>query len=133
MDTGIFNNISYNKTILVIEDENELCELLRDELSSLGYRVAMAANGVEGLERLQSIEPDLIICDRAMPAMTGLELLERIRGVYPQYLDIPFVFLTALTGERDKQNVMHLKPWAYLGKPLDFEVLRQTIERALEG
>ncbi|MBU0799685.1 MAG: response regulator, partial [Alphaproteobacteria bacterium] len=56
-----------NKTILVVEDEISLCELLEDELGAMGYRVVVASNGLEGLERLQEVEPDLIICDRAMP------------------------------------------------------------------
>jgi len=118
-------------TILVVEDEDSLCELLSDELGSLGYRVSVARNGLEGLAKLQEIEPDLIICDRAMPAMTGYELLERIRGVFPQYRDLPFIFLTALTAESDKDAVSALKPSAYLEKPLDFEELRRTIEHIL--
>ena len=120
------------KTILVIEDEESLCELMEDELTSVGFNVVTAHNGLEGLEKLQSVQPDLIICDRAMPAMTGYELLERIRGVYPQYKDVPFIFLTALTDQRDRQAVKPLKPTAYLEKPLDFDKLMDTIEKALK-
>lgn len=119
------------RTILIIEDEESLCELLYDELTSLGYKVATARNGLEGLKTLQNIEPDLIICDRAMPTMTGYELLERIRGVYPQYRNLPFIFLTALTSPNDRLAVEALSPTAYLEKPLDFDVLRLTIEKAL--
>lgn len=119
-----------NQTILVIEDEASLCELLQDELSAEGFRVIVANNGLEGLDKLQDVEPDLIICDRAMPAMTGYELLERIRGIFPQYGAVPFIFLTALTDPKDKQAVAPLKPFAYLEKPLDFQELMDTIERA---
>ena len=120
-----------NKTILVVEDEVSLCELLQDELGALGFRVVIASNGLEGLAKLQEVEPDLIICDRAMPAMTGYELLERIRGIFPQYGSVPFIFLTALTDPKDKQAVQGLSPFAYLEKPLDFQVLVETIERAI--
>lgn len=120
-----------NKTILVVEDEISLCELLQDELGAMGFRVVVASNGLEGLERLQEVEPDLIICDRAMPTMTGYELLERIRGIFPQYGSVPFIFLTALTDPKDKQAVAPLRPFAYLEKPLDFQVLVDTIDRAL--
>lgn len=123
--------MSVPKTILVIEDEAPLCDLIRDELSSIGYKVVTASNGIEGLDKLQITEPDLIICDRAMPAMTGYELLERIRGIYPQYRDVPFIFLTALSDHRDKMAVMPLKPAAYLEKPLDFDILIKTIEENL--
>lgn len=119
------------KTILVIEDEESLCELMQDVISGMGYRVVVAYNGLDGLEMMQSSEPDLIICDRAMPAMTGYELLERIRGVYPQYRDVPFIFLTALTDPADRESVSHLAPAAYLEKPLDFDDLRKIIEKCL--
>jgi CheY-like chemotaxis protein len=118
------------KTILIVEDEESLREILQDELTAIGYKVAVARNGVEGLARLQDIEPDLIICDRNMPSMNGYELLERIRGVYPQYRTLPFIFLTALTDAADKQAVGPLRPTAYLEKPLDFDLLRATIEKA---
>lgn len=117
--------------ILVIEDEASLAELLRDELTAKGFRVSIASNGVEGLQRLHDISPDLIICDRAMPAMSGGELLERIRGVFPQYRDIPFIFLTALTDPQDKESVSGLMPTAYLEKPLDFDLLLKTIDDSL--
>lgn len=121
------------KSILIIEDEEALCEILQEELSAVGYKVTIARNGLDGLSRLQEIEPDLIVCDRNMPGMSGHELLERLRNVYPQYKAMPFIFLTALSNPADKQAVAHLKPYAYLEKPLDFNLLRQTIERALAG
>jgi len=117
------------KTILVIEDESDLRELLDEELSAAGFRVVTAGDGLEGLAKIQDTEPDLVICDRAMPAMTGYELLDRLRGVYPQYRDMPFIFLTALTDARDRESVRHLSPAAYLEKPLDFETLIQTVQK----
>jgi len=119
------------KTILVIEDEKELCEILKDELGSQGYKVEIALNGQEGLNKLQDVEPDLIICDRSMPQMTGYQLLERLRGAYPQYRKLPFIFLTALSDPRDRHSVDHLNPTAYLEKPIDFNKLSATIKKAL--
>lgn len=116
------------KTILVIEDEQELLNLLEEELTLEGYKVHTARNGEEGLDRLQEIEPDLIICDRAMPVMSGFELLERMRGIYPQYNNLPFVFLTALSDARDKYSVTHLNPSAYIEKPVDFKNLIETVQ-----
>lgn len=120
-----------SKTILIIEDEKELCEILQDELSSQGYKVVVAMNGQEGLEKLQEIQPDMIICDRSMPVMTGYQLLERIRGAYPQYRNMPFIFLTALTDPRDQMSVKHLEPTAYLAKPINFDLLSDTIKNIL--
>lgn len=133
MSLGISSYSSQRRksTILVIEDEEALSTLLRDELSSCGYRVVLARDGLEGLSQIQNAEPDLIICDRAMPQMTGTQLLERLRGVYPQYSAVPFIFMTALTSPHDRESVRGLGPFAYLEKPLDFGLLRQTIKKAL--
>lgn len=125
-------NISRKKTILVVEDEPDLRDLLFDELKALGYNVALAANGQEGLDKMQETEPDLILCDRSMPEMSGYEMLERIRGIYPQYKDVPFVFITALTDARDKFAVSDLEPAGYLEKPIDFDHLQKFIEDKIQ-
>lgn len=116
-----------NKTILIVEDERELLHILNDDLSSRGYKVELARNGQEGLEKLQVTEPDLVICDRAMPVMSGYQFLERLRGSYPQYNNLPFIFLTALTDPRDRHSVDHLNPTSYLEKPVDLEKLAKSI------
>jgi DNA-binding response OmpR family regulator len=118
-------------TILIIEDEIYLRELMEDELSSMGFRVICAGDGQDGLDKIHDDQPDLIICDRMMPSMTGSELLTMMRGIFPQYSDIPFIFLTALSSQNDRDQVAELKPYAYLYKPLDFDVLFSTIESAL--
>ncbi len=119
------------KIILLVEDEKELCDILQDELGAQGYMVVTARNGEEGLKKLQEVEPHLIICDRAMPIMSGYQLLERIRGSYPQYNDLPFIFLTAMSDPRDRHSVSHLEPTAYIEKPVDFDRLSQAIRKAL--
>lgn len=119
------------KSVLIIEDELGLRDLLVDEISAAGYRPLIASNGQEGLDTILSKEPDLVICDRAMPHMSGFELLRRLRGTFPQYRDLPFIFLTALADERDKIAAEELTPSAYLTKPVDFKLLQTTISRAI--
>lgn len=121
------------KTILVVEDERELLSILCDDLSSRGYNVEVARNGQEGLEKLQTVEPDVVICDRAMPVMSGYQFLERLRGAYPQYNHLPFIFLTALADPRDRHSVDHLHPTSYLEKPVDLEKLAGAITSALKS
>ena len=113
--------------VLLIEDEAPLREMLLDELTVQGHNVIEAANGEEGLQKFLENEPDIVLCDRAMPGMSGYEVLARIRGAHPQYNDVPFVFLTALTDPRDKAAVEHLKPAAYIEKPVDFDMLSKKI------
>lgn len=117
--------------ILLIEDEPQVREMLQDELSVRGHKVIEAANGIEGLKMLVANEPDLVLCDRAMPGMSGYEVLERIRGTYPQFSDIPFVFLTALSDPRDRMAVDHLRPSGYINKPVDFNMLGKQIDSLL--
>lgn len=124
--------MSSAKKVLVVEDERELCSILYDDLSSRGYEVELARNGQEGLEKLQILEPDIIICDRAMPVMSGYQMLERIRGSYPQYKNLPIIFLTALADPRDRHSVEHLQPSGYLEKPVDLEKLASTIADILK-
>lgn len=118
--------------ILLIEDEAPVREMLLDELTVQGHKVVEAANGEEGLQKFLELEPDLVLCDRAMPGMSGYEVLERIRGAHPQFEDVPFIFLTALTDPRDKAAVEHLKPAAYIEKPVDFEMLSEQINLLLK-
>ena len=117
--------------ILLIEDEPQVREMLVDELAERGHSVIEAANGEEGLRILIDAEPDLVLCDRAMPGMSGYDVLERLRGAYPQYDEVPFVFLTALTDPRDKAAVEHLRPAAYINKPVDFGSLNDKINSLL--
>ena len=116
-----------NTKILLIEDEAAVREMLVDELSIQGYTVVEASNGEEGLKKFLDNVPDLVICDRAMPGMSGYDVLERIRKTYPQHDKVPFVFLTALADPRDKSAVEHLYPAAYLEKPVDFNMLAEKI------
>ena len=118
--------------ILLIEDETPVREMLLDELRDQGHTVLEAQSGEEGLKLLLELEPDLVLCDRVMPGMSGFDLLARVRGAYPQYRDLPFIFLTALSDPRDKAAVEHLEPAGYLTKPIDFEVLSEKVDALLK-
>ena len=117
--------------ILLIEDEVDVLEMLVDELSAQGHETTEATNGEDGLKKILEAPPDLVLCDRDMPGMSGYNLLKRIRNDYPQYNNLPFVFLTALTDPRDKAAVEHLRPSAYIEKPVDFNLLAEKIGELL--
>lgn len=117
-----------NIKILLIEDEAAVREMLTDELSVQGHIVVEAVNGEEGLKKFLEVKPDLVLCDRAMPGMSGYDVLDCIRRMHPQHANIPFVFLTALTDPRDKMGVEHLYPTAYIEKPVDFNMLTEKIK-----
>lgn len=118
--------------ILVIEDEAAVLEMLSDELGVQGHAVIEARNGEEGLQKFVDEKPDLVLCDRDMPKMSGYDLLTTVREKHADMGGIPFVFLTALSDPRDKAAVAHLNPAGYIEKPLDFNLLAEKIEELLK-
>lgn len=114
--------------ILCIDDEVDFRENLVEFLEDLGHAVVEADDGARGLKIVQAQRPDLIICDRSMPNMTGTELLETLRKDGTTPASLPFLFLTALDDRRDRQAVAHLAPTQYLTKPVDFGRLQALIE-----
>lgn len=68
-----------SKRILVVDDESTITELIEVLLSGEGYEVATASNGTDGLEKVDSVNPDLIITDISMPDMEGVEFISRLR------------------------------------------------------
>ena len=122
------------RRILVIEDEEALLDDLVDLLRSApeGYEVLEAPEGRTGLALIEARRPDLVICDRLMPAMAGHEVLEALRARDPEFVGMPFVFLTALTDARDREAVAALNPTLYLSKPIDHGALLRAIAALLE-
>jgi DNA-binding response OmpR family regulator len=114
------------KKILVVDDEENIRELYRDELSEEGYRVELAENGQDALTRFESFKPDLVTLDVMMPGMNGIEVLRRIREKNPS---VPVLLLTAFGEFRQDFNT-----WAsdaYIVKSADVTELKQTIRRLL--
>ena len=66
--------------VLVIEDESHVAELLADVLSDEGYRVAIATDGLRGLEYVERYQPRLVLCDVMLPGLSGLEVVNRLRA-----------------------------------------------------
>ncbi|MCW1412498.1 response regulator [Rhizobium sp. 1AS11] len=115
-------------TVLCVEDEVEIRNLLVEELNEAGYKTLEASNGAEGLEMILSKWPDIVISDISMPVMDGHQLLAEIQINHPELSNIPFILRTALT---DRENTLAgLRGGAadYLTKPLDFDLLLAKLE-----
>lgn len=113
-------------TILVVDDEESIRLLLQEELNDLGYRVLLAADAHEALERLEGEIPDLITIDIKMPGMDGIELLRHIRMTHR---DLPVVLYTAY-GEY-KGDFATWASDAYVTKSADLTGLADTIRKLL--
>lgn len=118
-------------TILVVDDNEELLGFLKDTLS-LDYRIMEANNGEEALEKVQDTIPDLIISDVMMPVMDGMQLCENIKSDI-NYSHIPFILLTAKTGDENKVAGTSIGADAYFSKPFNLELLQNTIHNILEN
>lgn len=119
-----------NKTLLIIEDNQDVRENLEEILSLSGYNVVSAENGKVGVSKALEYIPDLILCDIMMPELDGYGVL-RIVSSQPKTADVPFIFLTAKTEREDFRKGMGLGADDYITKPFDDVELLDTIELRL--
>ncbi|CAN5497640.1 response regulator [soil metagenome] len=118
------------KTILLIEDNDEIRDNTAEILELTGYTVLTAENGKIGVEKALGTRPDLVICDIMMPVLDGYGVLH-IFNKNPQLAGIPFIFLTAKTERTDFRKGMELGADDYLTKPFDESELLSAIEGRL--
>ncbi|UHG93550.1 response regulator [Spirosoma oryzicola] len=118
------------KTLLLIEDNDDIRENTAEILELAGYAVLTAENGKIGVEKALSQRPDLVICDIMMPVLDGYGVLH-IFNKNPQLAGIPFIFLTAKTERTDFRKGMELGADDYLTKPFDESELLSAIEGRL--
>src|SRR5688572_23912316 len=102
--------------IMVVEDEEPLCVLLRYNLESEGYQVEIVARGDEAEIRLQENVPDLLVLDWMLPALSGIELCRRLR-MRPETERLPIIMLTARGEESDRVRGLATGADDYLVKP----------------
>jgi CheY-like chemotaxis protein len=114
------------KKILIVDDEESIRLLYKEELEEDGFAVELAKNGQEALEKLPLFEPDLITLDIKMPVMDGIEALKRIRELNRQ---LPIILCSAY-GEY-KQDFTTWASDAYVVKCADLTDLKSTIRRLL--
>lgn len=113
------------KHILIVEDEPVFRSLLENYLSSLGAETSVALDGIDALEKMPAIEPDLLICDLAMPRMNGLKLVEHIRNEGNQ---TPVLVISATENMSDIAKALRLGVQDVLLKPIkDLNRLRETV------
>ena len=114
-------------TVLVVEDEADIMELVASTLEGEGYAVARAANGMEAMERLDKDAPDLVILDLMMPVISGLEVLQHIR----QKGSTPVILLTALESEDNRVRGLQLGADDYIVKPFSVRELAARVQALL--
>ncbi len=112
------------KKILVVDDEESIRLLYKEELEDEGYSVEIARDGKECLDRFDTFAPDLITLDLKMPGIDGIEVLSRIRE---KDMDVPIVLLTAYS--EFKQDLSTWASNAYVVKSSDLKELKGVIKK----
>jgi len=120
-----------SKTILVIEDNEEVRENLEEILELYGYTVVLAEDGKVGVEKAMEHQPDLILCDVMMPKLDGFGVLN-ILTKKPETASIPFIFLTAKAEKADFRRGMNLGADDYVTKPFYKDELLSVVETRLQ-
>lgn len=119
--------------ILVVDDEPQLTRVLRTGLTSRGFDVRAAADGLAGFEMFNDWHPDLIITDLAMPNMDGLELCRRVRAIS----QVPIIILSAKGEEKTKVEALDIGADDFVTKPFGIDELlarvRASLRRANAG
>ena len=124
-----------NASVLVVDDSLVMRNLQKAALEKQGYSVTVAKSGPEALEQIgldneQRPSPptfELVLLDNMMPDMKGLEVLERIRGVYSG-VELPVIMVTANDDSEDIVTAFKLQANDYVTKPIDFPVLFARME-----
>ena len=119
-----------DKTILIVDDEKDLCTILSDSLSRDRYRVVTAFNGKMGLQLVKKEKPDLILLDIKMPGMDGIEVLRKIKKMKKEIVVIMFTGYGTLETARE---AMKLGAYDYVTKPVDLFLLKSLVEEVLGG
>jgi len=112
--------------ILVVEDDDDIRDSLKELLEEEGYQVDTAANGEQALNRLRGGAPQLILLDLMMPVMDGWEFQKQLRES-PSFSRVPIIVISASKFSREPLNAA-----AFIPKPLDAGVLLETIESFLD-
>ena len=118
--------------ILLVDDETGFAELLRDLLRMDNYEVEVANDGVEGVEKVQTFKPDVIISDIVMPRMSGFEMFKKLKSS-PETASIPFLFITGFQDERVLAEARKIGVFGILQKPIDLEQIENRVSALLGG
>ena len=117
---------SPDATVLVVDDHVPNLAFLTDALSAAGYRVLVAMDGQEALDRLALTRPDLILLDALMPVLDGFETCRRLKAT-PAYESIPVIFMTALGEPEQIVQGLSLGAVDYVTKPAHPDIVKARI------
>ncbi|MFO7800246.1 response regulator transcription factor [Rhodohalobacter sp.] len=118
------------QTILVVDDEQDLLDLIEYNLKKEGYNVLKAENGIQGLEMAKEHKPNLVLLDIMMPKLDGIQVCEKMRA-NPDLKPIPVIFLTARSDEKTEVEGLDIGADDFITKPISTTKLLSRIKAVL--
>ncbi|MDY0038904.1 MAG: response regulator [Desulforhabdus sp.] len=118
--------------ILVVDDNEDSRELVAKVLKQYGYQIILAVDGEDALVKVLSEKPDLILMDRSLPKMNGLEVARRLKSEEATR-KIPIVALTAHAMRGDREKALAAGCEGYIPKPINVRTLADQVRSYLEG
>ena len=118
------------KSILIIEDDPSFSRAINHIVEKEGYNVSTASNGMTGLRMVKENPPDLLILDVMLPGLDGFEICSRLRNE-PPTARLPIIMLSAKGQETDRETGLKVGANEYLTKPVNRELLLETISKLL--
>jgi CheY-like chemotaxis protein len=122
--------VSGQKTVLVVDDYDEVRAMTKRALESFGYRVVEAASGAEAVRVAQTDSPDLILLDLSMPNMDGFATIHQLRRLVG-LRDVPIIALSAHTAREVREDALAAGCREFITKPVLLDRLKAAVERHL--
>ena len=116
--------------LLVIDDDEPTCRLVRATFKADGVNVLIAHDGPAGLARVQADEPDVVLLDVRLPSASGIDVLEQLKRTNPS---LPVVMLTASREIKTAVRATQLGAFDYLTKPIEHDEIVAVVRRALDA
>ena len=116
--------------ILIVEDEPKISQLLAVNFTGTGYEVDTAASGEEGLEKVSSFKPDILMLDVKLPGISGWDVCKKIKTT-PEYRDIAVIIVTASSQKSDMERSVNVRSDCFFSKPFEIELIMEKVAELL--
>ena len=115
--------------LLIVDDEIEICEFLKSFFEDRDFKVAIASNGTQALEQVALFHPKVVLLDIQMPGMDGLQVLKKIKDMYPK---VKVIMVTAVEAQEKIEEAMRFGADNYITKPLSLEYLEKDVQDKID-
>ncbi len=117
-----------NKTVLIVDDEEEICRLFTRVLQNAGYKSLSASDGMEALVKAQDNNIDLVITDIRMPGISGLDLIRQLHDLEPQ---LPIIVISGFGGQAAAVESLERGAFFFLQKPFEASTLLNIVKKGM--